>query len=677
MNWLLNCFLVMESQFPNLALFASLAIKTGGIVTIAAVFAWLLRSRSAAARCWVWRCSLAGVFFVLLFSFGPSALSKARLSIKVEENQEAARTFWRGSQAMGIVQSSEDYSRVVRERETTLRAEATPPWLVSDQAQISFNSWGKSPWREIELLLLPLIWGLAKILLVIAAIRVVGGAVWLKKRSCPASADTLAEAEGAGKEMELRRAPRIRMAEKIQSPLVLGVFKPFVYLPHEASAWPSSKRRAVYLHELAHWVRKDNLWQYAGQAAKAIFWWNPLVAAAVGRMSAEAEEAADDVVLLRHCGADAYAKDLIDIASGGKGRSFFAPGVSMIGNNPLERRIKALLSDNPWRGKIGRPVAALILAAMAAFVFGASLYVIREAPAATQGSKDTALTPERLAVLKRAVETNERRLKFQRYLHFKLESVTTETTGGVSKTSPEPQKMEAWVDEWTGQHRADFKPRVSPWSNGAKPFWIANEMQINDGKTLYTTGPHDDIAHPMTRAPEGLEFYLGVQETVSFIQIARNLLAYPDVKRPGLEYDLSEVDYAGARLPRLRERYFNEGKVTQERSFVFDPAKGDMVVLSEIAYPESENRPTRYAVQEIGGDGEASYHPKVYEREYGHGDMYSMTNSRVTEFQVLSSLPAGVTELKAEPPAATGSERNNENGDNKTVAVFVADDKGN
>jgi len=670
MTEILGGFLILESFFPGAAALASLAVKTSAIVALSALIAWLLKSRSATARCWIWRSSIAGVFFVLLFSIGPSVVGQLRIYVPVAIDREANAAFARGGEGAGLLQTSQERWDMLQGRQNELRSMATPPWMVQERAALSLGSPLRSPWREISTWLPILVWGLAVILVAAGGLRAVIGTMWLHRRSRDAQGGLLAAAELARREAGLHLPPRIRLTEGIQTPLVLSWRGPVVYLPVDAADWQASRTRAVFLHEFAHWTRKDHIWLYIGRTASALFWWNPLVAFAAGRMSTEAEEAADDAVLLRDCSADDYARDLVDIAS--RAGTGFSLGVSMVGSHSLERRIKALLADNPWRGKIGRIGALTIAVTLAASVLGASVYVIRDSTTAARSERSAlALSQEMLQVLQRAVESNKRRLEAQRFLHFQLETVTTETTGGIAKASPLPQKMDAWGDEWTGIHRADFRPRVSPWRNGAQPFWIANEAQINDGKNLYTCDAFDDITHPLRGKPSGLEFYLGMQETLAFLQMASNLLAFSDAGRGEFEYDMSMVDFDGARLPRLRERFSQGGRVTQERNFIFNPAKGDLLVLDESVHPGTDRRPTRYVVRKIGGNTPATFYPEIYEKESDIDGTYSVTRNTVSAFNVLKSLPEGVTDLKREPPSA--SMDNAGVSDEKTTTVRVVD----
>ena len=93
-------------------------------------------------------------------------------------------------------------------------------------------------------------------------------------------------------------------------------------------------------------------------------------------MRGQAEEAADDAVLLHQSEAAAYATVLAELAAGQPGPKLPAAGVSMTGNRPLEKRLQALMAGNPWRGKVGLPHGrvpghvALVFVAGSSVLFG-------------------------------------------------------------------------------------------------------------------------------------------------------------------------------------------------------------------------------------------------------------------------------------------------------------------
>jgi beta-lactamase regulating signal transducer with metallopeptidase domain len=101
--------------------------------------------------------------------------------------------------------------------------------------------------------------------------------------------------------------------DRLGVPVTWGIVYPVVLLPEDADEWPEERRRYVLVHEMAHVKRLDALTQLVGQVALALFWFNPLMWAAVRRMQLEREHACDDYVLLHGTQPSRYAADLLEM----------------------------------------------------------------------------------------------------------------------------------------------------------------------------------------------------------------------------------------------------------------------------------------------------------------------------------------------------------------------------
>jgi len=105
----------------------------------------------------------------------------------------------------------------------------------------------------------------------------------------------------------------VRMSE-VTTPLTCGIVRPLILLPRTAREWDDARMRAVLLHESAHVRRRDCLAKHVAQAARALFWWNPLAWILAARLGREQELACDEAVLSAGVSADAYANVLLDVA---------------------------------------------------------------------------------------------------------------------------------------------------------------------------------------------------------------------------------------------------------------------------------------------------------------------------------------------------------------------------
>ncbi len=84
---------------------------------------------------------------------------------------------------------------------------------------------------------------------------------------------------------------------RIDTPFVLGVFRPRIYLPEGISA---EDARFVVAHEQAHLVRRDHLWKPIGFLLLTVHWMNPFLWLAYILLCRDIEYACDEKVLQTH-----------------------------------------------------------------------------------------------------------------------------------------------------------------------------------------------------------------------------------------------------------------------------------------------------------------------------------------------------------------------------------------
>ena len=433
--------------------------------------------------------------------------------------------------------------------------------------------------------------------------------------------------------------------------------------------WNKEKLRAVFSHELAHWKRWDHLWRYLGVFATRCFWWNPLIGLAARQMGAAAEEAADDIVLAGETGAYDYARLLVEVAAQTKAPQP-AVGVSMIGYRSLKNRVNALLTNNAWRNRIGRRAAVTIFAVIALCFASASVYVVHASIVANGGPATEKLTLDQRSILERIRDANVKRLTTLRFLHLKMETTTTVEADGKVKTTPHPSKMEAWVDGWTGIHRAEFKPRVSPWIDGAAPFYIEDALEIDDGRYSYYFDSQRDPSEVPGSHSENYGPYLGLHDTSDLVRMIDGALELNSLAATGYYDVLDTDDSTGKTLTRFREQISSGGKVIQTRTFLIDPDQDEMLVSAVMGK-------SGWVVKEIGLTTSGVRYPAVLERKSGYRNQPAgngkatgrseewTTTDKVVALEILSSLPPGITDLpksrKEQFVAAKGRQVRHEN----------------
>ena len=86
----------------------------------------------------------------------------------------------------------------------------------------------------------------------------------------------------------------IKKSEFVESPFVLGVIRPVIYLP---AGMEETDLAYVIAHERAHIRRKDHWWKPLGFVLLSVYWFNPLLWAAYILLCRDIEAACDEKVI--------------------------------------------------------------------------------------------------------------------------------------------------------------------------------------------------------------------------------------------------------------------------------------------------------------------------------------------------------------------------------------------
>ncbi len=334
------------------------AAKAAVVLTGAGLLAFGLKKRAAATRHLVWSLGLAGA--VLLLPMG-LALPNWGLPVLVAKAESSVARSIPASKP-GRVELPEAASAVVRKArldtsEVVARAERSPIQVAAPR-RISPEAW------------LLVLWG-AGTMAVLAWFSVGWAAIWRLGRMAEPITDRrwVEEAREA--------ADRIGVAGKVillrggaaSMPVTWGVLRPVILLPGEADEWPSDRRRAVLMHELAHVHRRDGLTQFLGVAACAVYWFNPMAWWAASRLRTEREQACDDLVLEAGERPSNYAAQLLGVARSLRPSPALSPAaMAMARPSGLEHRLVAILDASRNR----RGPARWLVASCLVVVLGAS-----------------------------------------------------------------------------------------------------------------------------------------------------------------------------------------------------------------------------------------------------------------------------------------------------------------
>lgn len=177
--------------------------------------------------------------------------------------------------------------------------------------------------------------------------------LWLRVRTLrPVTDGKILECfEDCKTEMDVHTIVGLVLTDRVSSPCIFGVVRPRVLLPLGALESLSEKQlRFVFLHELAHLKRWDNLLGWLMLLAQVLHWFNPLVWFAMLRMRTDRELACDHRVLslLSKQEANAYGATIMDLSTGWARLGTLPSMAGIVENRSLlKRRIEMIAEFKP------------------------------------------------------------------------------------------------------------------------------------------------------------------------------------------------------------------------------------------------------------------------------------------------------------------------------------------
>lgn len=147
----------------------------------------------------------------------------------------------------------------------------------------------------LELSSVQWIWGLIAAALLIRMMLGLGWAWWIQRSARPLDSwETWWILQSCKVDSGCDTAITILESRRVQSPCVLGVFRPRLVLPHGLiSELSHDELRMVFLHELAHLSRRDLALNWLLAAVEVIHWFNPLAWVVTRQLRVEREEDCD------------------------------------------------------------------------------------------------------------------------------------------------------------------------------------------------------------------------------------------------------------------------------------------------------------------------------------------------------------------------------------------------
>jgi beta-lactamase regulating signal transducer with metallopeptidase domain len=188
----------------------------------------------------------------------------------------------------------------------------------------------------------------------------------LVSRARPAPDHLAARYSELTRSLRIKRPPRLRVTDMLESPALVGTIGPTILLP----AWMADRASDAQLdwslrHELTHWKLGDTFADLVRQIAKILFFFHPVTWWASRKWEEYAELACDRVLVGTECEAESYAGELYQMLAQIHGRRMRpAMGGLFATRTQIGRRIAALLS-NPLKSpaRLGALASLCLIAA--------------------------------------------------------------------------------------------------------------------------------------------------------------------------------------------------------------------------------------------------------------------------------------------------------------------------
>ena len=175
----------------------------------------------------------------------------------------------------------------------------------------------------------------------------------------------------------------------IESPMLIGLFNPCIYLPSGFLKEMVGKENDIILilhHELVHFKRRDLWYKWVFQAALCVHWFNPLLYVFQHKFNIDCELACDETMLklLSEEGRRAYGNVLLDVAQKNWSEGVLpgkelrmhrnVPAMTLLeGKSTLKERLRGIALYHSTGIAVGLcSAAALFMFLSVAFVCGAA-----------------------------------------------------------------------------------------------------------------------------------------------------------------------------------------------------------------------------------------------------------------------------------------------------------------
>ena len=202
------------------------------------------------------------------------------------------------------------------------------------------------------------------------------------------------------------RDVRLVVTRAVSEPGVWGVWRPVVVLPEGvAERLDDAELEAVFMHELAHVKRWDNLAGNFQRSLCCLFWFHPVIWLINRRLLAEREQACDDMVVRRGGLSEVYANGIAKVCRYCLGRE--AAGLAKVTGSDLKKRVERIITRRAGKRMSAPHAAVLSLLTIAAVTLSIVSGKGAIADRYSQEEGATANAPRLEVMASTSVEANE------------------------------------------------------------------------------------------------------------------------------------------------------------------------------------------------------------------------------------------------------------------------------
>ncbi|MCE5250251.1 T9SS type A sorting domain-containing protein [bacterium] len=303
------------------------------------------------------------------------------------------------------------------------------------------------------------------------------------------------------------KPPAIFQSHYVYSTMITGFFKPSIILPSGANEVPMASRE-VFLHELAHFARRDYLWNQLGQISKILFPFQPLLWILARLIEETSDYVCDDYVVKFSTVNRSYATQLYNLALNSQPacpKIQTGAGIVSTGS-PFRRRIERIL-DNSYARHVkinANEAMSITLLFICSITFTGFIRVDR--PGAVQQSKYVT------KLVKDTIETKaDDSFTVKRYPdnHFssgysdsRMTEYDSEKEHEHIKAKKNADRDGVQVSEKVTGYNPDQGMIVSRTTYGQNPGNIPGIMQVNNIPNEKTAKPAESTEHNTEARPE-------------------------------------------------------------------------------------------------------------------------------------------------------------------------------